>query len=90
MPGASWRMLVFPLRIRSDGGFPLAIRSDAGEIPDCFTAHTPGRRFADVLQTAVFMPYQRFSAVSSASFAATQLAPSAVTSFFQNGARDLR
>jgi DNA-3-methyladenine glycosylase I len=35
-------------------------------------------------------PYQRDSASSSASRAATQVAPSADSSFFQNGARDLR
>ena len=35
-------------------------------------------------------PCQRASASSSASLAATQLAPSRLTSFFQNGARDFR
>jgi ribonuclease HI len=34
--------------------------------------------------------YQRESASSSSDRAATQVAPSVVTSFFQNGARDLR
>lgn len=35
-------------------------------------------------------PYQRFSASSSVSFAATQASPSGPISFFQKGARDFR